>query len=213
MAHNARGGILVVDLGRDIGQQHRHGTPLIILDLFGGGWPLARLSCSRLCGPLSADELVVLPNGILIHRAQLFLPGLIQLHGVRGNISLAFHLDGNQRIPVQVKRKTDISADTVKLNEAWQKKLRAVDEDSVWQYYQLISTQWPTKPAARKPGERPTTAKQVKDYQGSPVPVLLANIPTEVYNQDTSSCIVCHSKAFTTRGDYADFSFLLQFAK
>ncbi len=119
----------------------------------------------------------------------------------------------NQRIPVQVKRKTDIPAETVKLNEAWQKKLRAVDEASVWQYYQLISTQWPTQPAARKPGERPTTAKQIRDYQGSPAPVLLANIPTEVYNQDTSSCIVCHSKAFTTRGDYADFSFLLQFAK
>jgi hypothetical protein len=122
----------------------------------------------------------------------------------------------NQRIPVQVKRLAKITDDTVKLNESWQKALRAVDADSMWQNYQLISTQWPLKPFARQPGQLPGaggTNPTVSVYEGSPVPTLLANIPIEVYNQDTSSCIKCHSKATTTNGDYADFSYLLQFAK
>lgn len=122
----------------------------------------------------------------------------------------------NQRVPVQVKRLTKIDDATVKLNEAWQKALRDVNPASVWQYYQLISTQWPTKPFTRQPGQQPGAGgnnPSVKQYEGSPLPTILANIPIETYNQQTSSCMVCHSKAFTIRGDYADFSFLLQLAK
>jgi hypothetical protein len=120
----------------------------------------------------------------------------------------------NQRIPTQIKRLTPIQADP-QLNSAWQQKLSEVDKDSVWQYYQLISTQWPTKPFARQPGQKPGSGPgqpSVADYEGTPTPSKLANIPMEVYNQSSSSCIRCHSKAFTTNGDYADFSYLLQLA-
>lgn len=123
----------------------------------------------------------------------------------------------NQRIPTQVERLTPIQADVDSpgLNAAWQKKLRDVAPDSVWQHYQLISTQWPTKPFTRQPGQKPGTEgnPSIAQFEGAPAPKILANIPIEVYNQKTSSCIVCHSKAFTTRGDYADFSYLLQLAK
>lgn len=58
----------------------------------------------------------------------------------------------NQRIPVQVERVFPIKAQTAQLNTDWQSALRGVDAGSVWQYYQLISTQWPTKPRAQARG-------------------------------------------------------------
>ncbi len=121
----------------------------------------------------------------------------------------------NQRIPTQAVRRTPITARTTQLNRDWQTALAAAAPDSVWQYYQLISTQWPTVPYARQPGELPGTPNNPSDtkYVGSPEPPLLANIPLETYNQDTSSCMKCHSRAFTTRGDYADFSYLLRLAQ
>ena len=61
----------------------------------------------------------------------------------------------NQRIPTQVKRVNPLKARTVQLNLDWQAALRNVAADSVWQNYQLINTQWPTKPFARKPGQLP----------------------------------------------------------
>jgi hypothetical protein len=125
----------------------------------------------------------------------------------------------NQRIPTQINRLTEIPCQTVELNSAWQKKLSEVDKDSVWQYYQLVGTQWPTEPFARKPGQKPVQEPSpnsgipsVAQYEGKPMPEKLANIPMEVYNQASSSCIRCHGKAFTTNGDYADFSYLLQLA-
>lgn len=119
----------------------------------------------------------------------------------------------NARIPTQVHRVTPIQ-ETAGVNEKWQEALKAVNADSRWQYYQQISTQWPTKPYARKPGEKPPAGGvSIATYEGAPTPRILANVPMEVYNQKTSSCLVCHSKAFTTNGDYADFSYVLQLAK
>jgi hypothetical protein len=122
----------------------------------------------------------------------------------------------NQRIPTQIQRTTAIKAQTTSLNQEWQQALRNASSDSVWQYYQLISTQWPTKPFARQPGQLPGAGADnptVAEYEGEPAPAILANVPLETYNQQTSSCIVCHSRAFTTNGDYADFSYLLQLAR
>jgi hypothetical protein len=119
----------------------------------------------------------------------------------------------NARIPTQVNRVTPIQ-ETPGVNEKWQEALKAVNADSRWQYYQQISTQWPTRPYARKPGEKPPAGGvSIATYEGAPAPKILANVPMEVYNQKTSSCIVCHSKAFTTNGDYGDFSYVLQLAK
>ncbi|MEK6260933.1 MAG: hypothetical protein AABP62_20220 [Planctomycetota bacterium] len=128
----------------------------------------------------------------------------------------------NQRIPTQVNRVTPIMMTAQDNNIIWQRSLKEVSADSKWQYYQTIGTQWPTKPYARKPGETPMLERFIEPpgsnptiatYEGAPEPAKLANIPMEVYNQKTSSCIVCHSKAFTTNGDYSDFSYLLQLAK
>jgi len=85
------------------------------------------------------------------------------------------------RIPVQVWRAIPIPGDKVALNGQVQAALRKMG--SVWQYYQLIDTQWPTRPgpppgwnsglpqaAANKPG-------------GNPTPVMLTNITMETYFQ------------------------------
>lgn len=77
------------------------------------------------------------------------------------------------------------------LNEVFQGLLAG----SVWQYYQLISTQWT--------GELGTTPK----------PKILANVTIETFIQAKSSCIDCHRGAKTTTQKNADFSYLLGTAK
>jgi hypothetical protein len=88
-------------------------------------------------------------------------------------------------------RITPIQAD-VGLNAYY----RALFKGSVWENYQLISTQWAT-------GGAP---------QGTP-PVL-ANTTMETYIQSTASCLGCHGQAPKASGDgSADFSFLLMEAQ
>ncbi len=122
----------------------------------------------------------------------------------------------NQRIPTQIHRLTPLSPSTTQLNQQWQAALHKAAPDSVWQYYQLISTQWPLKPFARQPGQLPGNGAgnpTLDQFEGTPTPRFLANVPLETYNQSISSCIHCHGKAFTSHGDYADFSFLLGLAQ
>jgi hypothetical protein len=92
-----------------------------------------------------------------------------------------------------------------------QKLLAGVNPASVWQNYELISTQWPTNPGgpcAEKPG----------DQLGTPAPVFLANLTLETYVQGmvpnvSSSCIECHNNAATTAGKPSDFTYVLQRAQ
>ena len=59
----------------------------------------------------------------------------------------------------QIVRKVPIDAATQQLNASWQAALRAVNPASVWPYYELVSTQWPTQPASQamsRPPRRPT---------------------------------------------------------
>ena len=131
-------------------------------------------------------------------------------------------------LPTQVERIQDVALmnppdrDVGRLNQAFRQLLAG----SVWENYQLISTQWPSRPSA--PG-------------GAPVPPFLANVALETYNQGptaegsdghtaypsagyapfaqvetpSSSCLKCHSVAVTAGRDRrdkpasADFSFLL----
>ncbi|GEN10295.1 hypothetical protein SAMN05443572_110102 [Myxococcus fulvus] len=98
---------------------------------------------------------------------------------------------GPLNAPVQVTRTTPIQADAG-LNAYY----RALLKGSVWENYQLISTQWAT-------GGAP---------QGTP-PVL-ANTTMETYIQSTASCLGCHGQAPKASGDgSADFSFLLMEAQ
>lgn len=92
--------------------------------------------------------------------------------------------------PVQVLRMTTIEPDAQSLNQQWQAALRAWNPKSVWQYYQLVSTQWPAEP------------ENTKIY-GGPQPPFLANTVIETYFQGPSpanptekdpphSCMGCH---------------------
>lgn len=118
--------------------------------------------------------------------------------------------------PVQVLRMIPIPPDKLELNREAQAALRA--QNSVWQYYQLIDTQWPTNPAAppTSPGDSNLPESITNKSGGEPTPVYLTNATMETYfqagNQNasnqqegnppstvqvfgTESCIGCHSSA------------------
>jgi hypothetical protein len=106
----------------------------------------------------------------------------------------------------QVTRVIPIDDATAALNAQWQGWLRSVNRDSVWQYYELISTQWPTQPKNSLTGPKAA---------GEPAPVFLANATLETYIQGktpnvSSSCIMCHNNATTTNSKFSDFTYLLE---
>jgi hypothetical protein len=106
--------------------------------------------------------------------------------------------------PTQVVRDIPIDSATQALNAKWQARLRGVNVQSPWQFYELVSTQWPTNP----PGS-PT---------GNPAPQFLANTTLETYVQGkvpnvSSSCIMCHNNATTTASRPSDFSYMLELAQ
>lgn len=106
--------------------------------------------------------------------------------------------------PSQITRLIPIDRATESLNAQWQSFLRSVNPNTVWQYYELISTQWPTN-AKGSPA-------------GNPAPQFLGNSTMETYLQGrvpnvSSSCIMCHLNATTTSGKNGDFSYLLQRAR
>lgn len=113
--------------------------------------------------------------------------------------------------PSQIVRLNPIFSGTQALNEAYRKKLAAVNPNSVWQYYELVGTQWPVHP------EQSAT--------GDPFPVYMANATLESYIQGvvkhdsvvfvpgvTSSCIGCHNGATSLAGRTSDFTYLLRTA-
>jgi hypothetical protein len=127
----------------------------------------------------------------------------------------------------QIVRMLPLSQETRALNEKFQDLLRTKRRDTVWQYYQLISTQWPTRPAGieRKPEDKNGDVLDMSptDLLGGPAPVFLGNSTLESYIQGTtpnvsSSCMDCHANATTKGGpgarvQFADFTFVLDRAK
>jgi hypothetical protein len=79
---------------------------------------------------------------------------------------------------VQASRTIPIPADKVALNGQAQAAL--AKQGPVWQYYQLIDTQWPTvpssKPSAWNSGLNPAVSNKPG---GQPTPVFLTNITME----------------------------------
>ncbi len=119
--------------------------------------------------------------------------------------------------PTQVVRMDVFPQDTaesaLEQNRKAQQLLRGVSAKSVWQYYQLVSTQWPSTAG---------DCNAIAPDFGNPAPQFLANTTLETYIQGTvpntsSSCISCHRRATLTTGGApgsgADFIFLLQSAK
>jgi hypothetical protein len=119
--------------------------------------------------------------------------------------------------PTQVLRMVPIPLDKQALNAQAQAALRA--QNSVWQYYQLIDTQWPTSPSTppTPPGDANLPGSITNKPGGNPTPVYLTNATMETYfqvgNQNaaneeegnqppssmqvfgTESCMGCHSSA------------------
>lgn len=116
------------------------------------------------------------------------------------------------QIPSQVARLTPIDTGTRHLNDSMRALLIAVNPKSVWQYYELVGTQWPVHPKMNNTGD--------------PFPVYMANATLETYDQGnvkngkvsyapgvSSSCIGCHNAAVTWGGRQSDFTFVLKTAK
>lgn len=86
------------------------------------------------------------------------------------------------RTPVQAWRAISIPPDKQALNRQAQAALRRLG--SVWQYYQLIDTQWPTVPSAKPSPWNGGMPDAVENKPGGrPTPVFLTNITMETYFQ------------------------------
>lgn len=102
----------------------------------------------------------------------------------------------------QITRVTPLTDATISLNNSF----RAILDGTVWQNYELISTQWPTD------------AQSPVDPTGVPAPTFLANTTLETYTQGSvpkasSSCMDCHNDAADTTGRASDFTFILERAR
>jgi hypothetical protein len=96
-------------------------------------------------------------------------------------------------------------------NQSAQALLAGVSAKSVWQYYRLISTQFPTQ-------SNDNCTANPANPNGTPFPQFLANTTLETYvqgktPQSSSSCINCHGNATMTTGAPSDFTYLLENAK
>lgn len=114
--------------------------------------------------------------------------------------------------PAQVMRMIPITDATKTLNSEWQTALAKVNKASPFQFYELISTQWPTVVSKACNGLDPTNPA------GTPAPQFLANSTLETYIQGeqpnvSSSCIECHNNATDTQGKFSDFTFVLEQAQ
>lgn len=103
----------------------------------------------------------------------------------------------------QIVRGTTYPAVALDSAAMWNEQFRAAIQGTVWQNYQLITTQWPTD------------ATNKTDPNGVPFPVFAANVTMETYVQGnvpqaSSSCMSCHGNATTTSGRPSDFSFVLE---
>ncbi|WP_157484911.1 hypothetical protein [Gilvimarinus polysaccharolyticus] len=100
--------------------------------------------------------------------------------------------------PNQVTRVTDLDDEVIAVNQDWQARV----EGTPFQYYRLISPQWPTDPS--DPG----------NPQGSPFPSTVANTVLESYIQPISSCMDCHSTARVPgNATKSNYSFIFLFAQ
>lgn len=118
-----------------------------------------------------------------------------------------------EQIPSQIIRMIPITKVAKSLNEEWQKKLKEIKSDFIWQNYELIGVQWLKSPSDPYPDGGFPNAEPLS----SPG---LANVALEPYTQTKppvgSSCINCHLYAHlpgNKRKIHADFSFLLKYAQ
>lgn len=119
----------------------------------------------------------------------------------------------------QVVRQIPIPQGSIEINEA----VRPLLAGTVWQHYELISTQWPTEgPGQGEPSAASGWCVPLNpvDESGAPAPAFLGNSTLETYIQGTvpqasSSCINCHLNATLAVGQssFSDFTYLLERAQ
>jgi hypothetical protein len=86
------------------------------------------------------------------------------------------------RVPTQVWRSIPIPPDKAALNSEAAAAFAKIG--AVWQYYQLIDTQWPTSPkTAPSPWNGPLPDAVANKPGGDPTPVFLTNVTMETYFQ------------------------------
>lgn len=94
------------------------------------------------------------------------------------------------RIPVQAWRSVPLPLDKQALND--QVRAAMAKSGSVWQYYQLIDTQWPTQPQVPPADPSgPLPAAVANKSGGNATPVYLTNITMETYFQGGNT-LACH---------------------
>ncbi|MGH9971584.1 MAG: hypothetical protein ACREBG_27825 [Pyrinomonadaceae bacterium] len=122
----------------------------------------------------------------------------------------------NQGPPTQVVPGKSARVQTT-CNDVAHQLLRSINPNTVWQYYRLVSTQWPQDPyCSGQPCpvyDPPTLAHQGANQ----LPINLANAVIETYfmgppeSADKPSCMACHNTAKGLQTHQPlDFSFLLQ---
>lgn len=101
--------------------------------------------------------------------------------------------------PYQVERLQEISAATLAANRAWATELSTLG--SVWRYYKLVTTQWPSFPSA--PNQDATHAGPLPSCGGRDV-TATANTTLETFLQTNKhcdpglTCMGCHNAARAT---------------
>ena len=128
-----------------------------------------------------------------------------------------------QRLSKSTKLSEDVKKDLKEQNKKWQEAFKNVTPDSVWQYYQLVGTQWLQNP--RKITDTPLLPRDslMSNIRLQQVqPGALVNVSMEAYSQtkvNGDSCIGCHVAAILQRSSdnspkvTSDFSFLLERAQ
>lgn len=112
--------------------------------------------------------------------------------------------------PVQVIRIANnaITPDIQLLNKQVQKMIKESNQNSVWQYYQLVNVQWPENPIQDKDNK-----KQVPLADGGITPNNIANTTMETYIQQ-KQCMDCHKNASVVKTKLpTDYSFVFLKAK
>ena len=134
-----------------------------------------------------------------------------------------------EQIPTQVVRlsKNTTLSDAIKealkqQNTNWHKAFQEVAPNSIWQYYQLVGTQWVQNPPNVSQLTSWTRDRLISNIRTGTTPGPLFNVTMEAYSQtrvNGDSCIGCHVTATlprsigTSKKAMSDFSFLLQHAK
>ena len=99
---------------------------------------------------------------------------------------------GDITTPTQALRSIPIPGDKQRLNAQAQAALAKLG--SVWQYYQLIDTQWPTEPTVKPTSWSAGLPDSVNNKPGGdPTPVFLTKITMETYFQGSVQA-ACHQE-------------------